>query len=205
MMSRPTLGGVLISLILHAALFYVFHALRFEFRREEPKFISLNFVEASESPFPELFSTPPLPREGTPHDEDIVRLPESRFYKEEAPIPGTRRESGEMEIVGHPPAEPEMGEKRELPFTISGEVSKRGILWKELPQYPAGLQREVTLRFRFFVSSDGTVHSIIPLQKGDPELEEITIAALHKWKFTPLPPPSQEVQEGVITFIYKLE
>lgn len=206
MISRSTFTGILISSIIHLGLFYGFHLFQFELKPEEPKFISLNFVEVSGPPLTKIFETIRKPTEGKPENEDIIRLPESRFYTEEAPIPVTKRESGrrEEDILGEP-VERGIGEKRNLPFTISGEVSKRGILWKELPQYPKGLQREATLKFRFFVSSDGSVVSIIPLQKGDPQLEEITIEALYKWKFTPLPPPSQEMQEGVITFIYKLE
>ncbi len=119
--------------------------------------------------------------------------------------PTERVERRPDEGIGSEPTPEDFGEKSNLPFSIAGEVSKRGILWKELPVYPRDLQKEVTLKFRFWVLPDGSVQNIIPLEKGDPRLEKITTDALFKWKFSPLPPPSQETQEGVITFIYRLQ
>ncbi len=206
MMSRSTLTGILASSIVHIGLLSGFYLLQFEFEPEEPKFISLNFAEVSGSLFEKIPPATGKTTEQRSLDQDVVRLPESRFYTEDAPIPAAERENAKQQekIVGEP-VERDVGEKRNVPFTISGEASKRGILWKELPQYPEGLQTEATLKFKFFVLPDGSVHNITPLFKGAPQLEEITIEALHKWKFTPLPPTSQETQEGVITFIYKLE
>lgn len=206
MMPRSTLAGILTSLTIHLVFFYGFYLLQFEFKSQEPKFISLSFAEVSGPVLHKVLQSTRTTAEDKTANQHTIRLPESKFYTDEAPIPLTEGlgEKHEENILGEP-AERSIGEKRDLPFTISGEVSKRSILWKELPQYPKGLQKEATLRFRFSVSPDGSVHNIIPLQKGDPRLEKITIEALYKWKFTPLSPPSQDIQEGVITFIYKLE
>ncbi len=206
MMPRFGLTGILASSMIHVGLFYGFHVLRFEFKPEEPKFISLNFVEVSEPYLPEILQSEPKVIQGRSKDEGIVRLPQGKHYNQEDPMPTTKTETAGIEenVLGER-AERDIGEKRNLPFNISGEVSKRGILWKKLPLYPEGLQREATLRFRFFVAPDGSVQNIIPLQKGNPQLEKITTEALYEWRFTSLPPSSQEVQEGVITFIYKLQ
>ena len=204
-MSRPALTGMLATIIVHSALFYGFYALRFQFKQEEPKFISLNFVEVSGFPSPSISQKIPETIRAEP-SEDLIELPTSKYYTEEAPILPVEKDIGarEEKTIGEP-TERDIGEKADIPFKISGEIAKRGILWKKLPKYPKGLQKEVALRFKFLVLPDGSVRSIIPLQKGDPRLEKITITALYKWKFAPLPPSSQEIQEGVITFIYKLE
>jgi len=206
MMRHSALGAIVTSVAIHLVLFYGFHLLQFEFRAEEPKFISLTFAEFSGPILQTMVQATPPPMEDKAVDDNIVRLPESKFYTEEAPMPTTEKSGEKLEdhVLGDP-VDRSMGEKRDFPFTISGEVSTRTILWKVLPQYPKGLQQEATLRFRFSVSPEGSVHNIIPLQKAEPQLEEITIQALYKWKFTPLPPSSKDMQEGVITFIYKLE
>ena len=44
------------------------------------------------------------------------------------------------------------------------------------------------------------------LQKGETRLESVTLNALRKWLFSPLDSNAPQVrQEGVITFVYKLE
>jgi hypothetical protein len=206
MMRHSTLGGILTSIAIHLVLFYGFHSLQFQFKEEEPKFISLTFAEFSGPILQTILQATPPPIEDKTVNDNLIQLPKIKFYTDEAPIPATEKSSEKLEdnALGDL-GDRSIGEKRSLPFTISGEVSTRTILWKVLPQYPKGLQQEATLRFRFSVSPEGSVHDIIPLQKAAPQLEAITIQALYKWKFTPLPPPSKDMQEGVISFIYKLE
>jgi outer membrane biosynthesis protein TonB len=206
MMNRSTLTGVVVSLFVHVLLLFGFYLLRFQLRTEEPSFVSLSFAEVTTPLLPPMPAPTSQPAEQRSADQDIVRLPESRYYRDEAEIPVPNREdSGAERRITEGSVERDVGEKRDLPFTISGEVSKRAILWKQLPRYPRGLQREVTLKFRFFVSPDGSVRDIVPLQKGDPRLERVTIDALSGWKFAPISADSRELQEGVITFIYKLQ
>ncbi|MDZ7338115.1 MAG: TonB family protein [candidate division KSB1 bacterium] len=90
-------------------------------------------------------------------------------------------------------------------FRIEGEAAQREILYKVIPEYPPGLQREAVVRVRFVVLPDGSVGGMVPLLKGDATLERLTLEALRQWRFNPLPPhvPQNEVT-GIITFRYLL-
>ena len=97
-------------------------------------------------------------------------------------------------------------EKEKTSYILEGSPSERRILSKVVPKYPPGLQKEVMVRIQLVVDPDGTVTSLIPLQKGDPILDEISLKALSQWKFAPLPSDLPQLpQEGQITFIFRLE
>jgi TonB family protein len=83
---------------------------------------------------------------------------------------------------------------------------QRQVIEQYLPQYPPGLEKETSLKLKFMVLPDGTVDQVLPVKKGDPVLEEVTIKAFKKWKFEPLSPSAeQKTQEGRITFVFKLK
>ena len=93
---------------------------------------------------------------------------------------------------------------KEAFFELEGSISERGIIHKIIPEYPAGLQKEARIRLRFYVLPNGRVGQIIPLTKADARLESVSIEALRGWRFAPVPGKATDVQEGIITFIYKL-
>lgn len=91
-------------------------------------------------------------------------------------------------------------------YTLEGDASRRTILNQILPEYPPGLQREAVVKIRFWVLPDGRIGAMIPVQKGDPTLEEITMKAIRQWRFNALPPDEKQRNvEGIITFVYKLK
>lgn len=91
------------------------------------------------------------------------------------------------------------------PYIIEGEAAERRILHQEIPQYPPGLQKEALVKIRFTVLPDGRMGAMLPVQKGDPTLEEVTIKALRQWRFNPLPASvAQKDVQGIITFRYEL-
>lgn len=92
------------------------------------------------------------------------------------------------------------------PFTIEGDAAQRMILNQVIPRYPAGLQKEEVVKIRFTVLPDGQIGLMIPMRKGDPTLEKITLEALRQWRFNPLPAAvEQKNVTGIITFRYELE
>ena len=92
------------------------------------------------------------------------------------------------------------------PYTLEGDASQRRILNQVLPKYPSGLQREAVVKIRFWVLPDGRIGSMIPVRKGDPTLEEITMKAIRQWRFNALPASEEQKNvEGIITFVYKLQ
>lgn len=91
------------------------------------------------------------------------------------------------------------------PFRIQWLGASREIVRSILPEIPAGIEREVTLQFRFRVTPAGDVTAIRPLQKGEPVLEEEALTALRQWRFQPLAAESpQEAQEAMITFRFRI-
>ncbi len=92
------------------------------------------------------------------------------------------------------------------PFTIEGDAAQRTILHQVIPEYPSGLQKEEVLKIRFTVLPDGRVSLMIPMRKGDPTLEKITLDALRQWRFNVLPASAQQKNvTGIITFRYELQ
>lgn len=92
------------------------------------------------------------------------------------------------------------------PFTIEGDAAQRLIVKQIIPTYPEGLQQEAVIQFRFTVQPDGRLTGLIPMRKGDPTLEKITLNALRQWLFNPLPANAeQKPVQGLITFRYQLE
>ena len=81
----------------------------------------------------------------------------------------------------------------------------RIVLNKVLPKFPDNVKSSSQIVLQFKVLSDGTVVSVIPIQKADPELEEAAIKALKKWRFNPLPDGQKEIMVGRIplTFILR--
>ncbi len=97
------------------------------------------------------------------------------------------------------------GAGSERPYLIEWIGSSRDIVRSVLPEYPPGIEREVTLQFRFAVTPAGEVTAIRPLQRGDSTLEEAALTALRQWIFQPLPAVSpQENQEAVIAFRFRI-
>ncbi len=83
---------------------------------------------------------------------------------------------------------------------------QREIYQKRLPEFPPGVQREATIRIQFTVLPNGLVGSTLLLQKGDTQLENLTLEAFKTWRFNPLPPSvPQTEQSGIITFHFKLK
>jgi len=83
-----------------------------------------------------------------------------------------------------------------------GGGGNRVVLQKKLPRYPQGVNTGAQIRIKFTVSQDGTVTSMIPLQKGDPMLERAALDALRQWRFNRL--KDNKDMYGIITFTFRL-
>ncbi len=96
--------------------------------------------------------------------------------------------------------------KNNLGYDIEwGGKGQRRIYSFNLPEYPAGVNKEIDIRLRFSILPDGTVGSIFPLIKADTRLEDAAIKSLRQWRFEPLQSgQSKIVQTAVIIFPYRL-
>ncbi len=86
-----------------------------------------------------------------------------------------------------------------------GGKGMRKIYSYDIPQYPAGVSKEIDVKLRFTIMPDGTVGSIFPLIKADTKLETTAINSLKQWRFEPLPKGQKQAgQTVVITFPFRL-
>ncbi len=91
-------------------------------------------------------------------------------------------------------------------FSISWEGPQRLKVSGELPKFPQGVNRAATVKLTFEVAPDGVVVFVLPVAKGVPELEQVSIDALRKWRFNALDPSiPQQKQRGEITFVFRLK
>ena len=75
-----------------------------------------------------------------------------------------------------------------------------------LPEYPAGVSKEINVKLRFSILPDGTVGVVFPLIKADTRLEMAAINSLRQWRFEPLPKKqNQTEQTAIIVFPYRLQ
>ncbi|MDZ7371587.1 MAG: energy transducer TonB, partial [candidate division KSB1 bacterium] len=84
------------------------------------------------------------------------------------------------------------GADNRTPYTIEGDAAQRRIIAQYIPDYPPGLQREAVVKIRFWVAPDGRITQMIPVIKGDPKLEAITMDALRRWRFSALMPHEEQ-------------
>jgi len=91
-------------------------------------------------------------------------------------------------------------------FSISWEGPSRTKISGDLPTFPPGVNRAVTVKLAIDVAPDGTVLFVTPATKGVPELEKVSINAVRSWRFNALDPSQAQLkQRGEITFIFKLK
>ncbi len=84
-----------------------------------------------------------------------------------------------------------------------GGGGNRTVLNKVLPTYPPGVNKNAQIRIHFSVMPDGSVGTMIPVQKGDPRMEEAVYKALRQWRFNRIETPTP--QQGEITFKFKMD
>ncbi|MDD3051012.1 MAG: energy transducer TonB [Candidatus Cloacimonetes bacterium] len=88
------------------------------------------------------------------------------------------------------------------PYILEGDITQRNTVSKKIPEYPEGLQKNVTIKIEFSVLPNGSVGNVMVIQKADTVLENISINALKQWRFNPI--PGDKIQTGTISFIFQL-
>jgi TonB family protein len=165
--------------------------------------------------------------------EDVVVTPQTEVVRPEAvdPVP-QEPERPEPEIEPEPEPEPEPRPRRGS--LISGDPTERtnqpaaeagtardddrsapylleweGTIGRQaqvnpLPNYTVDVEAVITVRFA--VRPDGTVGSVTPVRRTDPDLENEVIRTLRTWRFNRLPSGvPQENQYGTVTFRFVLD
>ncbi|MBX2822663.1 MAG: energy transducer TonB [Rhodothermaceae bacterium] len=186
------------------------------------------------TPPPEEPEIEETPEEVDPLDSKPVDLPDAEPLPEEPEIESPDTET-EAIVPEEPEDEPAEEDQEERPAEVkplgsgvtdsnsgseSGDDGDGSDAEKASPVFIEGLERDLMARFlppnssgvnadikvRIFVGPDGTVKRTILVQKGDPQLDMQTLIAVRKWKFNELPPNApQELQEGVVTFKFRVD
>jgi len=88
---------------------------------------------------------------------------------------------------------------------IRGPAGSREILYKpEIPEVK--IEREGEVELKFWVLPDGSVGSVVPLLRGDAELESIATNYLKQWRFNPLNEGGSTVEQwGTISVKFRLK
>jgi protein TonB len=77
---------------------------------------------------------------------------------------------------------------------IEGPIRGRAIIYRPRPPQIGSISDEIELRLRFWVLPDGTIGEVIPMKRGNAQLEQIAIGYLKKWQFEPLLPDAPQKQ-----------
>lgn len=83
-----------------------------------------------------------------------------------------------------------------------GGGGNRIVMSKVLPQLPAGSNTSTVIKLHFTVRPDGSVGTILPMQKGEAVYEQAAIKALRRWRFNAL--TTDNDMKGVITFDFRI-
>ncbi len=77
---------------------------------------------------------------------------------------------------------------------IEGPIRGRAVVHRPRPPQITNVHIDVELKLKFWVLPDGTIGEVIPIKRGNTELEQIAIAYLKKWKFEALPDGADQRQ-----------
>lgn len=91
------------------------------------------------------------------------------------------------------------GVEYSLEWTGGGTRSK---ISGELPTYPKGVSVSAQIRLQLTVLPDGSVATVIPIQKAEPRLETVAINEVKKWKFEPLDQRYPQIEQTCIVTFY---
>ncbi|MFH1062724.1 MAG: energy transducer TonB [Candidatus Omnitrophota bacterium] len=94
--------------------------------------------------------------------------------------------------------------------SIKGELKRSVLVKPALPVYPEWakeLGNYFEIELKFLILPDGTVGSVDKVTSaGYPELDEIGIRYIRKWKFMPLPEGSKSLEQwGIIKLVFNLK
>ncbi len=89
--------------------------------------------------------------------------------------------------------------------SIRGPAATRRIIFRPPPPKAGFSGSSAVIRLRFWVLSDGTVGRVIPVRKGNANLEGVAANHMKRWRFNPLPPGAPEREQwGEIDFRFRV-
>lgn len=91
------------------------------------------------------------------------------------------------------------------PYYLEGDLSENNVVYKKIPEYPKGVDKNdrVVLQFSVFPNGKVDPNSVIVLKKADPRMDDLSVESLIEWKFTPF--MGRQIRKGKITFVYQIK
>ncbi len=196
-------NAIFYSILIHIVLAVLFLFMPVNLSFYTPEFIEVGLLTPARASVPEqepLSVTKEEEKVSLPETKHEGRLPEKLPTEKEEPFSEMVQE---QEIVKETPS---LGDAIESKlYTITGEISKRRVINKVIPTYPEGYNIQTEVSYELFVTPDGHIQRIRIVKRGGEVFNKITLDALRQWRFEKLPPNlPQEIQSGIITFIYRL-
>lgn len=154
---------------------------------------------------PTAYKAPSLPLGYQPRGSAAVSLDQPRDVVRRAPTPDLTQ-AVPKEVKKEAPAKIEISKEK---VKITGPLSSRKVVQSYVPQYPdwaraRNIEADVAIRFNVSASGEVRDDAVVERTSGYPELDKAAMAALKRWKFSPLAGNNQD-QWGVITFRYTLD
>jgi protein TonB len=202
--------GYILSIAFHIIIFIILYLLKVENSAIREEYITLGFGSSGYGGISSRIEERKV--ETQQENEEKIEIPKVKNTDEENNVVAKNNEKKEVkpksliqETSNSEANESGMGEGGDG-FSIDfGGRGKRKIYHHPLPEYPAGVSKEIDIKLRFTILPDGTVSQIIPVIKADSRLENAAINSLSQWRFEPLPKNAKQIaQTVIITFPYRL-
>ena len=220
-----------LSAFLHAAMLVLFMMINLSFNYEPSEYVELSFGVSSETGSSgsrgkqiEMIEENPKPeiKDATQDKSKEVKevdLPVAVNTSEDNTIKPAEKD---MEVSEKSSTENNKTDPSNVTSTGQGNLAEgegsfgfdiewggkgvRKIYSYNLPQYPAGVKKEIDIKLQFTIRPDGTIGTIIPKIKADARLENAAINSLRQWRFEALDPSQKQVEQtAVIVFPYRLQ
>ncbi len=88
-------------------------------------------------------------------------------------------------------------------FPIEGPLARRHVIYRPPPPKTVALVSG-TVKIKFWVLPDGTVGKMIPIVRGDPDLERRALKFLSKWRFEKTNSAARD-QWGILSIRFKVK
>ncbi|OGP79295.1 MAG: hypothetical protein A2V86_08680 [Deltaproteobacteria bacterium RBG_16_49_23] len=142
-------------------------------------------------------------------EDQLLPEPPVPSIKEASQIPKLKDRGAEKIIekllVAKEKPSPEKALEENLQLGIKGALVTRKIL-ERLPPPQIKVKVEAEIEMTVWVLPNGMVDRVIPVLKGDAELERVAGQYLKQWRFAPLPRDQAQVeQSGTIPIKFKLQ
>ncbi len=188
------------SILVHVIVILLLMRIKIMLVFKPPEFTAVDIISVG------TFAREEAGQDGLPRIGPKIELPYARHATEEPYKPEIQERLPTGGDTGIEKLTPGLDTLKTGEFILTGIIARRKILHKKIPRYPEGYNIETVVKVEIEVDPHGNIRSMRLVKRGGGIFDRITFDALREWKFEPLPPNVEQVnQRGTVTFIYKLK